>query len=117
MSTWNHHIAIAESQHHVINPTNLCGALNDGVEDWLHVRRRAADNAKHLRRCRLMFQCLAQLCVALLEFLEQADVLDGDHGLIGEGFDQCDLPLGERLNEVTPNYDYSDRHSLSQQWH
>ena len=54
---------------HVIDPTNPCCALDDGVEDRLHVRRRAADDAEHLGRCRLMLQSLAQFCIALLESL------------------------------------------------
>ena len=81
----NHSVPLAESQHHVINPTNPGGALDDGVEHRLHVRRRAADDAEHLGRCRLMLQRLAQLRVALAEFLEQSHVLDGDDGLVGEG--------------------------------
>ena len=72
MSPRNHHVPLAESQHHVINPTNPGGALDDGVEHRLHVRRRAADDAEHLGGRRLMLQRLAQFCVALLEFLEQA---------------------------------------------
>ena len=83
-------------RHHIIDPTNPRGALDDGVEDRLHVRRRAADDAEHLGRCRLMLQGLAQFCVALLEFFEQPHVLDGDHRLIGEGFEQRDLFIGER---------------------
>ena len=71
MSPRNHTVPLVESQHHVINPTNPRGALDDGIEDRLHVRRRAADDAEHLGRCRLMLQGLAQFCVALLEFLEQ----------------------------------------------
>ena len=39
-------VALAESQHHVIDPTNPGGALDDGVEDRLHVRGRAADDAR-----------------------------------------------------------------------
>ena len=66
MSPRNHR-PLAESQHHVINPTNPRGALDDGVEHRLHVRRRAADDAEHLGRCRLMLQGLAQFCVALLQ--------------------------------------------------
>ena len=38
-----------------------------------------------------MLQGLAQFCVALLELLEQPHVLDGDDGLVGEGFEQRDL--------------------------
>ena len=67
MSPRNHIVALVESQHHVINPTNPCGALDDGVEDRLHVRRRAADDAEHLGRCGLMLQRLSQVMVAFLQ--------------------------------------------------
>ena len=98
MSPRNQSVLLAESQQHVINPTNPCGALDDGVEYRLHVRRRAADDAEHLGRCRLMLQGLAQFGVALLHFFEQPDVLNGDHGLGGKGFEQADLLLGERAD-------------------
>ena len=32
-------VPLAESQQHIINPTNPRGALDDGVEDRLHVGR------------------------------------------------------------------------------
>ena len=83
----------AESQHHVINPTNPRGALDDRVEHRLHVRGRAADDAEHLGRRRLMLQRLAQFRVALLDFFEQPHILDSDDRLIGEGFEQSDLFL------------------------
>ena len=31
----------------------------------------------------------------LLEFFEQPHILDGDHGLVGEGFEELDLRRGE----------------------
>ena len=65
MSPRNHIVSLVESQQHVINPANPRGALDDGVEHRLHVRRRAADDAEHLGRCRLMLQGLAQFRVAL----------------------------------------------------
>ena len=86
MGPRDHIVSLAESQHHVINPANPRRALDDGVEYRLHVRRRAADDAEHLGRRRLMLQRLAQFRVALAEFLEQPHVLDGDDGLIGESF-------------------------------
>ena len=95
MSPQNHSVAIAEPQHHVIDPANPRRALDDGVEHRLHVRGRAADDAEHLGRCGLMLQRLAQFRVALAEFLEQAHVLDGDHRLVGEGFQKRDLLFGE----------------------
>ena len=118
MSPRNHSVPLAESQHHVIDPTNPGGALDDGVEDRLHVRRRAADDAEHLGRCRLMLQRLAQFCVALLDLLEQPHVLDGDHGLIGEGFEQRDLFVGERadLRAANMNQRRSQRLRAAAAW-
>ncbi len=107
-------ISHRRAQHHVIDPTNPRGALDDGVEHRLHVRRRAADDAEHLGRRRLMLQRLAQFRVALAEFLEQAHVLDGDHGLVGEGFKQFDLLVGERTNLHTSNDDRPKRNTLAQ---
>ena len=68
-------------------------------------------------RRRLMFQRFAQFRIALAEFLEQPHILDGDHRLIGEGFEQRDLPferggLRDGGNAITPMGD-----SFSQQRH
>ena len=112
MSPRNHSVPLAESQHHVINPTNPRGALDDGVEHRLHVRRRAADDAEHLGRRRLMLQRLAQFRVALLKFLEQSDVLDGDNRLVGEGFKQFDLLVGERPDLRSADDDRPDSEYL-----
>ncbi|TKS58070.1 MAG: hypothetical protein EWM72_03243 [Nitrospira sp.] len=60
MSPRNKTVPLAESQHHVIDPTNPGGALDDGIEHRLHVGRRAADDAEHLGSCRLMLQGFAQ---------------------------------------------------------
>ena len=100
MSPWNHTDPLAESQHHVIDPANLCCALDDGVEDRLYVRGRAADDAEHLGRRRLMFQGFTQFRIAFLEFLKQPHILDRDHGLISEGFEKSDLLIGKRLDFV-----------------
>ncbi len=42
-----------------------------------------------------MLQRLAQFRIALLEFLEQADIFDGDDRLVGKVFEQLDLFIGE----------------------
>src|SRR5262249_2564923 len=72
MSPRNEIVPLAESQLHVIDPTNPCRALNDGVKHRLHVRRRAANDAEYLGCCRLVLQGLPQLRVARFEFLEQS---------------------------------------------
>ena len=56
MSPRNHSIPIAEPQHHIINPTNTGRALNDSIENRLHVRGRAADDCEHLSGRRLVLQ-------------------------------------------------------------
>ena len=62
-------VSFSEPEHHVINPTNPRGALDDGVEHRLHVRGRAADDAEHFGGCRLMLQGLAQFRVAFADSL------------------------------------------------
>src|SRR5215470_5040213 len=52
-----------------------------------------------------------------LEFLEEADILDRDHGLIGKGLEQRDLPLGKRFDLCTGYGDGSDSGALAQHRH
>jgi hypothetical protein len=54
MSPRNHAVFLAETQHHVVDPTNSGRAFDDGIEHRLHVRGRAADDAEHLGCCSLM---------------------------------------------------------------
>jgi hypothetical protein len=49
--------------------------------------------------------------------LEQSHVLDRDHRLIGEGADQFDVPVRERLNPLACKAYDTDRLALAQQWH
>ena len=48
-----------------------------------------------LRGCRLLLQQFGEFARALLLGFEQADVLDRDHRLVGEGLDQLDLLVCE----------------------
>ena len=64
MSPRYHSVSFMESQHYIVYPANPRGALDDGIQHRLHVRGRAADDAEHLGRCRLMLQGLPQFCVA-----------------------------------------------------
>src|SRR5262249_22469828 len=116
MGSLNHNVLLPESQKHVINPTNPRRALDDGVEDWLYVGRRAADDAEHLGGCRLMLQGLAQFRVALLDLLEQPHVLDSNDGLVGERFEESDLLGSERARLDSSNEDRAERCTLPEQW-
>ena len=68
-------------------------ALRDRIEHRLDIGRRAADDVEHLARRGLVFERFLQLALARLLGLEQPRVLDGDDGLVGEGFEQFDLAV------------------------
>src|SRR5215831_4076601 len=114
MSTRNPTVSLVEAQHHIIYPANLGGAFNNGVQDGLHIRRRAADNAEHLRRCGLMLQRFTQFCVALLDLLEQPNILDGNDRLVRKGFQKFNLSIRERTYLSSPDDDYTNGGSLSE---
>src|SRR5262249_60302993 len=113
MSPRNQSVPLPESKHHVINAANPRSAFYDGIEHWLHVCRRAADDAKDFGRCRLMFERLAQFCVALLDLLEQPDILDSNHGLVGESFEPVYLLLRKWTNFRAPDNYRPNRNSFS----
>src|SRR5262245_11213313 len=71
--------------------TNTCGVLRNYIQHRLDVRRRAGDDAENLTCGSLLFQ-------RLLELSEQPHVLNGNHGLIGKGFEQFDLRGRERAD-------------------
>jgi hypothetical protein len=49
--------------------------------------------------------------------LEQPDVLDSDDGLVGKGFEEIDLLVGERIDYRTTNENRSNRNTFAYQWH
>src|ERR1041384_6991939 len=117
MSPRNHSVAVLQSQYHIIDSTNPRGALDDRIEHWLHIGRRATDDIEHLGCCRLMLQRFAQFCVPLLEFFEQTDILDGDHSLIRERFQERDFLFGERPNLDSTDGNRADHSAFTDHWH
>src|SRR5262249_42426227 len=71
--------------------TRCC--FNDGVNDGLKIKLRAADDTKDVTSRCLEFERLLQLALACLLCLKQSRVLDGDHGLVGKGLEKLDLSL------------------------
>src|SRR5262249_58615049 len=113
MSARHEDVRFGKSQQDIVDPTHPGGALHDGIKNWLHVRRRAADDTKHLGRRGLMFQSLAQFRIALLQFFEQPHVLDGNYGLVGKGLKQSDLLVGEWTNLRAANRDSPDGNTFA----
>ena len=80
------------------------------VEHRRQIAGRGVDHLQHLGGRGLLLQRLALLG-------QQPRVLDRDHRLIGEGADEFDLPVGERLDPLAREHDDPDRLALAQQRH
>ena len=89
-------------------------ALDEGFQHGLEIEGRAADDLEDLARGGLLLEGLGQIEVPGLELMEQANVLDGNGTLIGEGRDQGDLLLGEGRDLLPPDREHADRDALSQ---
>ena len=72
--------------------------FDEGIEHRLQIEGRAADDLEHVRGRGLLLERLAQLRGPRLDLVEQPHVLDRDHRLVGEGGDELDLLVGERLD-------------------
>src|SRR5215831_1559606 len=103
MSPQNRSAPFVEPQHYIIDPANLCCTLYNGIEDRLHVGRRATDDAEYLGCGCLMLQGFPQFCVALLNLLEQPHVLDRNYSLVSKCLQKRDLLLGERAHLRAPD--------------
>src|SRR6516162_1990469 len=81
------------------------------------VERRAQFVAHIGEELRFVFARLFDLPAFFLNFLEQADVLDGDHGLVGKRRHQFDLLLGERPHLASHQCDDAGRRTFAQHRH
>src|SRR5205085_5121707 len=81
-----------------VSPQQADGAAQDRVEHGLDILLRAADDAQDVTHGGLRVEGPREVTVARLKLSEQPPVLDGDHGLIGEGLEQGDLALAEGLH-------------------
>src|SRR5262245_44080006 len=93
--------------------TDTRSSLGNNIQHRLEIRRLAGDHAKNLTRCRLLLQGFGEIAITRLQFLKQPDVLDGDHGLGGEGFKQFYLFFREGANFSAANMNRSDRNGFS----
>ena len=64
----------------LIGAEQVLAAVEDALEHRRGILDGGADGAQHLRRCGLPFE-------RFLSLVEQAHVLDRDHGLRGEGLE------------------------------
>ena len=77
-----------------IGSGELNRVANDSAEHGLKIESRADGLANLAQRFEFPDRA-RQFAGPRFQFLEQSHVLDRDHGLIGEGFEELDLRRGE----------------------
>ena len=87
---------------------------NDGAEHSLEIESRT-DRLTDLSQGFEFSDRSRQLARPRFQFLEQPDVLDGDHRLSGESFEQLDLLFGERTDLHAADINHPDGNTLTQQ--
>src|SRR5262249_2259692 len=100
------------------------GVLDEGIQYWLEIERRAADDLEDLGGGRLLLQrfehlsvSLSQRRVLLLQLREQPHIRDGNYRLVGKGLEERNLVFGERSRFGTPNGDAADHRTPVQYWY
>ena len=87
------------------------------LEHRLQLAGRAADDLKHFRGRRLLLQRLRQITRARLNFLEQTNILDGDHRLVSKGGGEIDVSLAERLHSFAGNEQHARHNAFADEGH
>ena len=105
-------VALAEAQHHVINPPHSLALSTMASRTGCTSVGDRLMMPSTLGGRRLMLQGFAQFGVAFLDFLEQPHVLNCDDRLCGEGFEESDLLFGEGADFLSSNMDLTDRDRL-----
>src|SRR5262249_8411296 len=82
---------------------------DDGIERRAQLVAHAGDEL------RLVLARQLQLAVLVLNFIEQAHILDGNHRLVGKGCEQLDLLVGKRRDLRLPQTYCAQRRALAQQ--
>ena len=96
-------------------PAKSRRVFNQGIENRLQVKRRATDDFQNFAGRGLLIQSLGEIAVAFLQFFEEPYVLDGNDGLVCEGFQQSDLLIREWANFGAADQNSADRTPFSLQ--
>src|SRR5215472_3009898 len=91
-------IAVANENFGILGLAKFCDSLANGGKHWLQVDRRARDDLENVTGRGLIIESLLELALLGLHLIEQPHVLDRDHRLVGEGCDEIDFLLSERVD-------------------
>ena len=76
-------------------PAKVDRTFSHGFKHRVEIERRPADDIENPRRGRLLLQRLGKIVRPLAQSVQKSNVLDCDGCLVGEGFGQFDLLVGE----------------------
>ena len=94
----------------LVRAAQRCRQRDKRIEYGLQIKGRPADDLEHVGSRGLLLQRFSQL-------VEQASILDGDDGLIGEIAHQFDLLVGEWANLLAVDDDGADQRALFEHRH
>src|SRR5262249_47692307 len=77
--------------------------------------RRGGDHLEDVGAAGLVGESLGKITRSCLHLLEQADIADGDHGLVGKGLQQGDLLVAEPVHLFAAKRDRAEALTLAQQ--
>ena len=106
--TQSQQISVNQANRGIFRGAQPHSAFRYGIQHGLNIRWRTSDHLKNIARRRLLLQCFS-------ESLEQPNVLDSDHRLIGKGFEKRDLLLRERTNFRSAYENSAYRYAFSEQ--
>src|SRR5437773_10797571 len=107
--------AVLKQHGGIIGLAELARPFDNGVQHWLNVGRRGGNDVQDVGAAGLVREGLGQLARAFLHLIEQSDIADSDHGLVGESLQQVDL-LGTERDRLQSAQDYcTDSLALLQQ--
>src|ERR1700731_3420332 len=78
-------IAVPQEDRDSLSLAQPPGGLDQRFQYGFKLKSRPADDLQDIGGGSLLFQGLGQLTGPRLHFVDQTHVLDGDHGLVGEG--------------------------------
>src|SRR4029434_5753585 len=113
------HVDTDTNPHAAKRRTDREATPGDRLEDGLRVGQRASDDPEDLTGCGLPRQCLTHRCGRLagharllLQLIEQPNVLDSDHGLVGACLEKRDVFVTKGLG--LPDADRTDWTTLAE---
>src|SRR5262249_22597968 len=102
LSCQSQRVAVDQVDLDVLGAAKGGRSLRDRVKHRLQIGRRTGYDAQDLAGGRLLLQRLGDLSMGVgdravlgFQLLEQAHILDGDDGLVGEGLEETNLAIRE----------------------